>query len=360
MTLLRQIVHGLSSWIDAVAETIIALQRWFGSSRLVRFVERADCSFDIQGGGRAVSRGMPSLSMTIRDGRIVDQVKSRMAAALKGCQVEFVLKPDRFMFRTLELPRRASDFLDGVVRAQIDRLTPWSAADAAFGWSAPTEIASDRVQVTVAATARALIAPLVEAVVGVGVEWVSATTLPPQTAETVPEPICVYERNTQGTLEFHKLRRILVALLAVMGLLACGAAAVAMVYGDKLESRRYDVAARVAQRRAALEMGRTSGDESGVAILEKRKREVPSSVIVLEALSQILPDDTYLTELRILGDKLQIVGLARDPPSLIRLIEQSSHFSQATFFAPTTRAPSETKEHFSIEARLEPVYTPGP
>jgi general secretion pathway protein L len=82
-------------------------------------------------------------------------------------------------------------------------------------------------------------------------------------------------------------------------------------------------------------------------------------VIVIEALSQILPDHTYLTELRVIGDRVQIVGVSRDAPSLIRLIEQSSHFTRATFFAPTTRSPGEPGEHFNIEARIEPVYTPG-
>jgi general secretion pathway protein L len=93
--------------------------------------------------------------------------------------------------------------------------------------------------------------------------------------------------------------------------------------------------------------------------LERRKHATPSSAIIIEALSRVLPDDTYLTELRILGDKLQIVGVSKDAPSLIRLIEQTHHFSRAVFFAPTTRSPSEMGEHFSIEAHIEPVYTPG-
>jgi len=79
-------------------------------------------------------------------------------------------------------------------------------------------------------------------------------------------------------------------------------------------------------------------------------------VIVLEALSQTLPDDTFLNELRIENGKVQIAGLTRDAPALIRLIEQSQHFTRATFFAPTTRAASEDRERFHIEAHIEPVF----
>ena len=105
-------------------------------------------------------------------------------------------------------------------------------------------------------------------------------------------------------------------------------------------------------------MGRDGASEAARS-LEQHKHEIPSSVIAIEALSQVLPDDTYLTELRILGDKIQIVGVTKDAPALIRLIEQTSHFSRATFFAPTTRSASEQTEHFHIEAHIEPVYTPG-
>ena len=81
-------------------------------------------------------------------------------------------------------------------------------------------------------------------------------------------------------------------------------------------------------------------------------------MVVIEALSQILPDNTYLTELRIEADKLRLVGVTQDAPSLIRLIEQSAHFTRATFFAPTTRSPSDPGERFHIEAHIEPVFAP--
>ena len=90
--------------------------------------------------------------------------------------------------------------------------------------------------------------------------------------------------------------------------------------------------------------------------LERRKYQSPSSVIVLEVLSQILPDHTYVTELRIEGDKVRVTGVTRDAPELIRLLERSPNFTRATFFAPTTRGPSDPGERFHIEAQIEPVF----
>jgi general secretion pathway protein L len=63
----------------------------------------------------------------------------------------------------------ASEFLDGIIRAQIDRLTPWSANDAVYHWSTPTEGTGGRITMTVVATARAMVTPLAQAVAGWGV-----------------------------------------------------------------------------------------------------------------------------------------------------------------------------------------------
>jgi general secretion pathway protein L len=39
-------------------------------------------------------------------------------------------------------------------------------------------------------------------------------------------------------------------------------------------------------------------------------------------------------------------------------MEQSGVFSQATFFAPTTRSPSDSRERYHIEALIHPTVTP--
>jgi general secretion pathway protein L len=86
--------------------------------------------------------------------------------------------------------------------------------------------------------------------------------------------------------------------------------------------------------------------------LERRKHDAPLTVLVLETLSKILPDNTYLTELRVEGNKLRLTGITHDAPSLIGLIEQSGRFTRASFFAPTKRTSS--ADHFNIEAIIKP------
>lgn len=353
MTFLQTVKGICSRWIDCVAEALVALVARLSAPRVVELVER-------EGGGFAVGANAadaPSASLQIKEGKELRPLPADAGEPLKGRHAEIILRPDRFVFRPIELPRQAADFLDGVVRSQIDRLTPWAAKDAVFGWMKPVEIAKDRISVTVVATARALVMPFVQAATGLGADSISVSTVA-DGKEPGSGPIKVFEQKTRQAIEAGRIRRALVAVLVVVGLAAAIAIGGAFIIGDDLDTQLSDLTRRVAERRAALRAGREGGSDTAMTRLERRKHEVPSSVIVMEALSEILPDHTFVTELRVEGNKLQLIGFTRDAPSLIRLIEQSQHFTRATFFAPTTRSPSDPGERFHIEARIEPVYRP--
>src|SRR5262249_48944110 len=136
------------------------------------------------------------------------------------------------------------------------------------------------------------------------------------------------------------------------------AATADIVAGNDLRRRNDEISQRIAERRGLLRAGNEATANSALAQLERRKNESSASVVVLEALSNALPDNTYVTDLRIEGDKVQVVGFPQDAPSLIRLIERSPLSSRAPFFAPTTRAPSAPGDRFHIEAQIKPVFSP--
>jgi general secretion pathway protein L len=348
-------LEAISNWLDAVAATIVAGLGRVMSPRNVRLVEEDGGSFAIQTGGRYEAE-----RLRISGDRVVGPLPEQMATMLRGSRLELLLRPDSFLFRPLELPQRAAEFLAGIVRAQIDRVTPWTADEAVFGWSAPTEAGSDRIAVTVAATARSKVAPYVQALGELNPQSIAVFTAP-QEAGAAAAPIKVLEDQRRGTVNVHRIRRGLVALLVLAAVLAGAAASADFVVGGNFADRQDELARKITQRRTAIRAGNEMSGETAIGaerILARRKHTAPSTVVVLEALSQILPDHTYVTELRIEADKLRVIGVTQDAPSLIRLIEQSTNFTRATFFAPTTRSPSDPGERFHIEARIEPVFSP--
>jgi general secretion pathway protein L len=351
MKLLQTIGVILSAWTGSVAAAIIAGFDRAVSPRVVRLIEDDQGGFAVEAGTR--SENAPA-HVAFADGALS---APNLAPMFRGSRVEIVLLPKRFLFRPLELPARAADFLDGIVRAQIDRLTPWSASEAVFGCSVPVESGIESITTVIAATTRKVAMTYVGAVSGFHPAAVAVCT---DVAERNAGRVKVFEQKARGHLDAARLSRALLIALAIAAVSALLGVISAAYVADNFGAQQSELARQISQRRAAIRAGSDGGDRSPVAALERRKYETPASVIVLDALTQVLPDHTYVTELHLVGNKLQIAGITRDAPSLIPLIEQSPHFTRATFYAPTTRSASDPGERFHIEARVEAKNSANP
>jgi len=328
------------AWTGTVAGAAVSGLERMVQPRLVRLVEGETGAFALEA---SKPDNIPK-EITFEDGKFSG---ANLAQVVRGCRVEIVLRPARFLFRPLELPARAADFLEGIVRAQIDRLTPWSAAEAVFGCSAPLAQGGETITTMIAAAPRRLAMGYVEALSGFHPSAIAVLT---DSAEG--GPIRVFEQKSRGAIDPVRLSRTLQAVLTVAAVAAVLGSIVAGYLADSLSTQQSELEQQITQRRAAIR-GADGGERSPLALLERRKYETPASVIVLESLSRLLPDHTYVTEMHLAGNKLQISGITRDAPSLIPLIEQSQHFTRATFYAPTTRSSSDPGERFHIEAQVE-------
>lgn len=342
---LRRIVDGFSSWIDLVADTVVAAMARLRKIRSVQLVEAADGSYSLR------SADAPSGQPRFRPDAGAFRLPEGLAAEMRGRSVELVLQPAHFLFRPLELPMRAADFLDGIVRAQIDRLTPWSPAEAVFGWAPPSRSADERIGLMVAATPRTRIEPHLQALKVAGAKTIIVSTWL-EGADAASTPIRVHEHAASGVLGVARMRSTLLAVLVAVSAMTALAMATAGILGASFEAQLDELNDRIAEQRRILTRGNEGGETAALRALEQRKRDGTAAVLVLEALSQALPDHTYVTEMQIEGDKLQVTGISRDAPALIRLLEQSPRFAQATFAAPTTRAPQDAGERFHIAAQI--------
>ena len=213
----------LGAWTGSVAAAIISGFDRAVSPRVVRLIEGDDGGFAVE--TAAKSDNGPA-RIAFAEGTLS---APNLAPMFRGSRVEIVLQPKRFLFRPLELPARAAGFLDGIVRAQIDRLTPWSASEAVFGCSAPVESGSDSITTVIAATTRKVAMTYVQAVSGF---HPAAIAVCADVAERNAGRVKVFEQKARGHLDAARLSRALsaglgvLAVAALLSAIAAGATAV--------------------------------------------------------------------------------------------------------------------------------------
>jgi general secretion pathway protein L len=259
--------------------------------------------------------------------------------------------------RRLSVPAQARDFVAGIVRNQIDRLSPWQPNDAIYGFDTAID-AQD------AATLEVCVLIAARAVLDDARDQLAACGL---TADRIVTPLPHSETGKTITLwsrlaEISPEQRSFIRRRIGIGIAAAIAASVgltlwAMISASHLSGATADVTARIDTLRHQLQSSLTL---QSVASLPPNQREwyeketSPSVVVVLEALSRALPDSAYLVELRLESTNVRIVGLAKDAPSLIAPLEHSGVLTGVHLFSPTTREPDGTHFRFHIEGRAEP------
>ncbi|MBO0763983.1 MAG: PilN domain-containing protein [Hyphomicrobiaceae bacterium] len=276
--------------------------------------------------------------------------------AARGSQVVLEWPADQIVARRITVPAQARALLAGIVANQIERLSPWPPDQAVHGFAAE-EVAGQGTTLDV----RVLIGEraAIERTLG----ELTAIDLPADRVVVQEDggrnggPVTLWSRlahDSKASVR-HASRRIGIGLAVIVGLSLCLTLwAMISTWSLRGESEsvavRYKALQRQMQSPSPLTLTSINTPERAWAARESS----PSAMIVLEALSRVLPDQAYLTELRLDKDSLRISGLAHDVPSLVAPLEQSGHLANVRFFAPTTLGPDGQHFRFHIEARVEP------
>jgi general secretion pathway protein L len=358
MAMIDELKQLFGEWITAVTHAVDAAAARLVRSRRILLEEREDGTLTAKAIAVKNRPTLPEVSFQLDGDRPDPPLTADWAAAFRGGRVEAQLHSGRVMVSRLDFPSQAGHFLDGMIRAQIDRLTPWTVKDAVFGWTPPIVGETERIEVTLATTSKLAVQPLLQFIRASGAASVALHGTAAFGASP-PVQIKLLDNPLQSSLGSKiSIPRLLRTILLATGAVAAASLLVASYLDNSLQSEQGDLQRRISQRRASLRLD-PNAPGSGLGLLAKRKQTTPSSVMVLEAVSRALPDTTYVTELRIEGDKVQVVGMTQDAPSLVRLMEQSPQFTRATFFAPTTRAANEPGERFHIEAHITAYFGSG-
>src|SRR5579883_1925106 len=245
MEIYESAAKAASRWMGHVSAVVTEAISAFTPDRHFRLIEQEDGTFLLEAPPQGEARSLPCQRIAISDGKIGEDYAAGLAPLLKG--------------------------------AQVDRLTPWTLAEAAFGWHLLPEARGEQLTVAIAATSRALIAPFAAALSGLGAGQITVLAAP-DAAHPGATAIKVFERKARQEANEARVRRFLTGLLVGAGLLSALSAMASSFGGSALESRREEILRLIAERREAIKSGKAS---AALLDLERRKQETPSAVIVI-------------------------------------------------------------------------------
>jgi len=90
-----------------------------------------------------------------------------------------------------------------------------------------------------------------------------------------------------------------------------------------------------------------------MASIRKEKNLTNSAVYLWEQLSRTLPDDSWLTDMKIADGVLTVSGYSQSAASLISLIEDADGFSNPEFKSAVVKAPNVDAERFTLQAFID-------
>lgn len=262
--------------------------------------------------------------------------------------------------KTLTLPLATEENLQQVLEFQVEQHTPFTREKIYFAHRVlARNFESKQLVVEMVAAPRDAVDAAIRTLSGLGVEvqalfvdalvqdGVLLNLLPAEASGNVPSPLR------------HGVNPWLAGLVGLLALAALAAPPLikreAVVQLLPWVDRGKNAAETVSAVRRELE----ARVEQHNYLLEKRQAS-PTVIQVMEELTHILPDDTWVQVFDLKGKKLQIQGETGSSPRLIGLFEKSSMFREASFSSALFKGQLAGTERYQLEVQLRSVTKPDP
>lgn len=259
-----------------------------------------------------------------------------------------------FLRHLIELPIATANNLRELFSFEMDRFTPFKAAEVYFDFRiVGANPERQRITIDLAVITRHSAEQALSFARAIGLEpaYLGMATGPDDGAAAfnfLPAKPAAPRQN---------LLRILVGVLAISFVALLGAA----LYLPILQKQNTFAAMEASL--AELRVEAKAADslktlleqtlERSQAVVEKR-RQWPTATELLEEISDVLPDDTWISQLRLNGDKIELAGYSARPSALIGLLEESPFLTGVQFNGALKPDPRQGRDAFKLSASIVP------
>jgi general secretion pathway protein L len=267
-------------------------------------------------------------------------------------EVILCLPRDKVLVKTFSLPLATAENLREVLGFEMDRQTPFSVEQVYYDYFvAAADPKARRLDIIMLLTPRRFLDDLLEKLVAAGLLPDRATACRDADQRLSAVNLLPESRRRRKPA----LTRIFSITLAVVtGILLLSTVSLPLLNKHlairSLESR-LDVASARAEvaRRLRTEVDRMS---AGARYLAEKKKSTQLALEVINEITRILPDDTWITRLDMDERGIQVQGQSLAAAALIPLIESSPMLDNARFRSPVTKIPRAQEERFHLSAEF--------
>ena len=333
----RAWMHGWrDGLLSCLPEMLRARMRPHQAKILIQLQDgRAELALDK--GGEPVSFG--SIGPESVDG--LEQVLEQGRRLNAGIVV--LLSPADLLLRRISLPVHVKENLARVLELEMDRLTPFSSADLYFDFRLLPNTVREQISVELAVVRRSAVDPwlgtLKDLKASPGVlawpgAWRDANLLPRDARARKPQA-GLWMRRILWTLLGSLVLAVLVTPLWQKR-------AIAIELLERGAKARIE-AEKVSTLRRALET-----DSKSASYILERKREYRYLVELMRKVTELLPDNSWISQLDYVDGDVQLRGESPQSTALIELLAKEPSFRSISFRSPVVGVPNTDRERFHI------------
>ncbi len=269
--------------------------------------------------------------------------------------VALLLSGTQYLVRRVELPLAALENLRQVLGFEMDRHTPFKADQVYFGFrTLHQDTARKRIAVNLIIAPREAVDGSVELLARLGIPVRAIYVSDPENGDDGNINLMPNSRRATEPSGLGKLNLTLFLLTLVLAL-----AAILIPVWQKRQASiaLIPLVDRAKQQAMATEALRQKQEKLAAEfnLMLNKKQEVPPVIVVLDELSALLPDDTWVQQFNLKGKELQIQGETASSSRLITLIESSRIFHNSSFRSPLTKGSTPNSERYQLVAEVKPL-----
>lgn len=273
-----------------------------------------------------------------------------------------ILRPGDALARLIELPRAAEENLRQAVAFELNRYTPFQASEVYFDYRvAKQTIVESDLALQIAVTPKARVDPALSMLLQAGARPVAVVPGDDLHAGRMPLNLLPPERRPTRAARISSSNTLLAAVAVIL-------------FGVALALPVWQKQQAVAALKPLVESARRQAEGASRLKTEldtmvqthdfllQRKHSYPAATVVIDELTRVLPDGTWLQQLNLRshpkGWEIQIRGETTISSRLARVIDDSPLFRDAGFKSPLIKGQAPGSERFYLGAELESAPPP--